>query len=159
MQLAAPSPPLGAHMLLETETSKVWSSSERDGLSVTMLNNFVRDLRHSRTRVPVSQEILSPGNSVTATIFPLVYLTSPEPLKNCRNFLILHPILKPLPPLEPTHHSRSDDILYYTWNLTSKKLAVCPIRKVCQKESTWYLYKQLFFLRKDLGAQVNTNRH
>ena len=44
--------------------------------------------------------------------------------------------------MESTHLSRSDDILYYTWNLTSKKLAVCPIRKVCHKESTWYLYKQ-----------------
>ena len=45
---------------------------------------------------------------------PIVYLTSPEPLKNCRNFFILHPNLKTLPPLESTHLSRSDDILYYT---------------------------------------------
>ena len=44
----------------------------------------------------------------------IVYLTSPEPLKNCHNFFILHPILKTLPPLESTHLSRSDDILYYT---------------------------------------------
>ena len=30
---------------------------------------------------------------------PKVYLTSPEPSKNCYNFLILHPILKTLTPL------------------------------------------------------------
>ena len=71
-----------------------------------------------------------------------VYLTSPEPLKKCHNFFILLPILKTLPPLESTQLSLSDDIFYYTWNLTSKKLAVCPMRKVCHKESTWYLYKQ-----------------
>ena len=81
-------------------------------------------------------QLLHQHNRHTTHTVLKVYLTSPEPLKKCHNFLILHPILKTLPPLESTHLSRS------TWNLTSKKLAVCPIRKVCHKESTWYLYKQ-----------------
>ena len=64
-----------------------------------------------------SHSIVIVGGSVNILIKCLLtqlHLTSPEPLKNCHNFFILHQILKTLPPLESTHLSRSDDILYYT---------------------------------------------
>jgi len=62
----------------------------------------------------------------------IVYLTSPEPSKNCYNLFTLHPIEKMLTPLESSQPFRSGDILHYTWNLTLQILAVCAIKKVCR---------------------------
>ena len=41
-----------------------------------------------------------------------VYLTSPEPSKNCYNLFTLHPIKKTLTPLESSQLSHSGDILH-----------------------------------------------
>ena len=41
-----------------------------------------------------------------------VYLTSPEPSKNCHNLFIVHPISKTLTLLESSQLSASDDILH-----------------------------------------------
>ena len=40
------------------------------------------------------------GEATVEEVVSIVYLTSPRPLKNCRIFFILHPIVKTLTPLE-----------------------------------------------------------
>ena len=83
-------------------------------LSIMAFSHREKYQWHLRLALRARMVLALPGSSLQKNVVTKVYLTSPEHLKKCHNFYILHPILKTLPPLESTHLSRFNNILYYT---------------------------------------------
>ena len=97
-----------------------------DELKILLKN---KSIDYSETELVINAEGVE-GGPPNSTIVNLntVFVSLMYRSKNCHNFFILHPIVKTLTPLESSQLSGSDDMHHY---LTSQKLAVCPVRKLC----------------------------